>query len=394
MQVRKWYTWGLVLLFIGYVLAQWNKPQPLDWSETLQYKHTIPFGTFVLHQQLPQLVKKGEVITKEIPVYNVLHNQKHQQTAYIFIANKLTWNDLDVKEALQFVQQGNTLFLSAYLFSKNITDSLGFKIKQQLVLPTDSLGFQLHQSNTKIKAVYVSPHTSANAIDSVLNYRLTQVLGSNTKGLPNFIQIKMGKGFCYVHTNPQVFTNYFLLNKKEANAYTTQVIKTVLQIANQQIFWDAYYQTGKNSTGSPLKFMLENKALQWAWYLIVVGVLLFALFKMKRIQRIIPIIEPLKNNTLEFVQTIAGLAYQKKQHYAMAEKKWQHWQEFIRSKFHIYETYTHPQFVNKLAAKTGMEENEIKKIINVYTSLSPTQVTDNELLAFTHLIDEFYLKST
>ena len=49
-------------------------------------------------------------------------------------------------------------------------------------------------------------------------------MGTNKIGeeeLPNFLKIQYGKGAVFVHTNPVVFTNYFLL--KDTYSYTEQV---------------------------------------------------------------------------------------------------------------------------------------------------------------------------
>ena len=33
-----------------YLVAQYNKPSPINWQPTLYYQDKIPFGTYVLHQ--------------------------------------------------------------------------------------------------------------------------------------------------------------------------------------------------------------------------------------------------------------------------------------------------------------------------------------------------------
>jgi hypothetical protein len=50
---------------------------------------------------------------------------------------------------------------------------------------------------------------------------------------------------------------------------------------------------------SPMRFILNNPPLRYAWYLLLLGLLIFVLFNAKRKQRIVPVIEPLKNTSLD-----------------------------------------------------------------------------------------------
>jgi hypothetical protein len=51
---------------------------------------------------------------------------------------------------------------------------------------------------------------------------------------------------------------------------------------------------------TPLRFFLTNDFLRWALRLSVFGLILYILFEMKRRQRVIPVITPLRNSTVRF----------------------------------------------------------------------------------------------
>ena len=55
----------------------------------------------------------------------------------------------------------------------------------------------------------------------------------------------------------------------------------------------------------------------------------------KRKQRIIPVITPLKNTSLEFVETIGRLYYQKGTRSGIAHKKIIFFLDFIRTRYNI-----------------------------------------------------------
>ncbi|MFD2721681.1 DUF4350 domain-containing protein [Hymenobacter monticola] len=66
------YLLGVALLFAGYVTLEYNRPKPLDWSPTYINKDKIPYGTYVLYDQLPRLLGTDSVETVRLPVYSQL----------------------------------------------------------------------------------------------------------------------------------------------------------------------------------------------------------------------------------------------------------------------------------------------------------------------------------
>ncbi|HVV56366.1 MAG TPA: hypothetical protein VHC47_13620, partial [Mucilaginibacter sp.] len=42
-------------LLILYVVAEYNKPSPLNWSPTLSSTDKIPFGTYILYHEIDQI---------------------------------------------------------------------------------------------------------------------------------------------------------------------------------------------------------------------------------------------------------------------------------------------------------------------------------------------------
>jgi hypothetical protein len=66
------YLLGVALLFAGYVTLEYNRPKPLDWRPTYVNKDKIPYGTYVLYDQLPRLLGTDSVETVRLPVYSQL----------------------------------------------------------------------------------------------------------------------------------------------------------------------------------------------------------------------------------------------------------------------------------------------------------------------------------
>jgi hypothetical protein len=66
------YLLGVALLFAGYVALEYNRPKPLDWSPTYANKDKIPYGTYVLFDQLPRLLGTDSIEAVRMPVYSQL----------------------------------------------------------------------------------------------------------------------------------------------------------------------------------------------------------------------------------------------------------------------------------------------------------------------------------
>src|SRR5690606_10183509 len=123
--------------------------------------------------------------------------------------------------------------------------------------------------------------------------------------VPNFIKVKHGKGVVFLHLEPEVFTNYYLLQKE-----TFPVVYHSLQyLGDRQIVWYDGRSHIKQET-TPLRFILSDRALSSAWYLLLIALLFYLIFKSKREQRAVPIVEPEPNLSIAFAKTIGSLYYE------------------------------------------------------------------------------------
>ena len=201
----------------------------------------------------------------------------------------------------------------------------------------------------------------------------------------NFIRINKGKGHLYYHSDPIFLTNYYLLNAQSAS-YTEAIFS---YLKDQKTLWFVDTQK-KNTSASPLSFVLKNPPLRYAWWLFLAGLCTFAFFGAKRKQRIIPVVEPLKNKSVDFVQSIGNLYLQEGDFHEMMEKKAQYFLQRVKMELLIDGQKIDNAFANKLQLKTGASEDKIntalaliKKGTDPYAS-----VTKEELITMNRLLDE------
>src|SRR5690606_19360837 len=126
--------------------------------------------------------------------------------------------------------------------------------------------------------------------------------------------------------------------------------------------WDDYYKVGKPIITSPLRFVLSQPALKWAYWLTIIGLLTYILFNIKRRQRIIPIIEPLKNATKDFVGIIAQMYFLEKNHLDLAEKKIAYFYDNIRTNYLLNTQSISDDFKLQLSAKSGVDIDFVNRL--------------------------------
>ena len=203
----------------------------------------------------------------------------------------------------------------------------------------------------------------------------------------NFVKQSFGDGEILIHLMPEVFTNYFVLRENNYK-YTQNVLSYIDQ--EKDLLWDNHHKNGKTVYSSPLYIFLRNRYLKWAYYILLIGTVLWVIFEGRRKQRAIPIVKPLPNQTLTFTKTIAGMYFDKKDHKSIALHQINHFLEFVRSTYNLDTNFINDEFIKKLALKSDNTLEETRLLINYIVSLRSRQaLTQEELLELNKRIEAF-----
>jgi hypothetical protein len=201
-----------------------------------------------------------------------------------------------------------------------------------------------------------------------------------------------GDGAFFVHAAPLCFSNYFMLTGRNDEYVSTAL--SYVPAGIREVFWDEYYKLGPEGSTNPLRFILNNRYLKWSFRIALIAMLLYVVFEMKRRQRVIPVIEPLKNTTLDFVQTVGNVYFNRRDNKNIADKKISYFLEFLRSKFFLNTSSLNEEFIELLSRKTGMAKQEAGELVNIIHSVQQNeQIGDSTLLQLNILIDGFYKKA-
>lgn len=131
---------------------------------------------------------------------------------------------------------------------------------------------------------------------------------------------------------------------------------------------------------SPMSFILSYPTLRWAWYILVAALGLFMLLKLYRRERIVPIINPPKNQSLEFAKSLGILQYKSSEEHLLLAKE-------ITSQFR---TWSRRRFKSNIELDAEYQElltkmhpemkKKIRELFFIFSQIEKNQIIDSEKL--------------
>jgi len=380
---------GIALLVI--IITEIARPKPVNWKPSYTASDKVPFGCYVLFEEINSLFENTSIEKVQKDPYEFLNGSYSKNSAYIFINEDLFFDKRQLDALKIYVQEGNTVFLSGRNFGNITGDSLlvraetNYNILEKEINPTFFSTPKQETLPVFKKGVLKSVITEIDTLHTkALGYFITE--NPALKEL-NFVSLKFGKGKFLFHTLPEAFSNYYLLHNNEN--YAALVLS---YIDADKIYWDSYFKSGKKVVTSPMRFIFNQEPLTWAYYLILGGLLVFVIFRGKREQRIIEVVKPLENTSVEFTRTIGNLYFQHKDYGNIIAKKIMYFLETIRSKYYINTNELNEEFVKKLAAKSGNTNEKTIKLIEKINYLKGKSIHQKQdLIELNKLIEDFRL---
>lgn len=409
---NKSYILFLAILLIIYLVVQALKPEPVNWEPGYSKEQTRPYGNYALFRLLNSLFPKQPIIVsrkhpyEELPKYSRGNN-------YILITSSVSLNHEELSVLADFISRGNHVFIAAENFNHEFCQYWGIETqyspseipnywnekkrpKPTVNFTNPSLksekGYELRydQYDYFFSAQDTSKSQSKNKNEIPIPPRVT-VLGTLNQKLPNFILIPHGEGYLLLHSHPKLFTNYNVVYHPRNHEY---VSKALSYLPIQPVIWDEYFNMGPIGAKTEIRYILSSKSLRWAWFSLLCGIALYMLFESKRRQRVIPVVQPPVNSTLEFINTVGRLYYQQKDHTNLAKKKVTFFLERIRKQYYIDTQELDDEFIEILSARSGIENEFIASLVTLLRDIQHSnQIDEKRLLHLNQQIELFNLKS-
>lgn len=380
----------IAILVAIFLLVQLSRSKQFDWRVTYASADANPYGTVALQTLLRQ---SGYQLNNSYKTFYELKDSIPAETALFAVARSMSVGTEDTNALLQYVARGGHALLMGDYFYGKLADTLGISVDDNLfkegeLFPQkDTLN--LHLVNTSFDTLATFPvrndhiHTHFGRVDSV---RAT-VLIRNEANQPVAIRVQHGQGTLILACTPMVLTNIHILSSDNA-----RLASSLFSCLNSTaITRTEYYHLGRMEVSTPLRFILRNETLRWAYYLLMCMILLFILFEAKRKQRIIPVIKPLENTTLEFVATIGNLYYQRGDHKNIAEKKITFFWDRVRSNYYLNVSPGQDGFAEVLAKKTGHIPQAVHDLLSQFNAVhNARQIDGSTLKKLSESIAEFW----
>lgn len=426
--------------FIGILIFLFasNGETHFNWNPDYRSDSDEPYGTLIFSRltddyfpgQDREIVSTGKI--KE-----VLNNPGAGHKIYMFIGESAFYSDSTIESLLNFVSSGNEAFFAVdeipiILSQRVIRGNSDFTFDSTYYIDTfgDTVSIPLEEENTlvpeddKLTGSFLTTGMTMNYNDPVFRspkgyrfvfrvkekpydfewrYFMPEYLQGNaftdnlgtiqSRNFCNFIRVPYGDGYFYFHLTPIAFTNLFMLEEQKVE-YASKVLS---YFEPGDIIWDQYSMSFKQKKNNddqqegPLKFILSQTSLRWAWYLLLAGMAAFLIFRTKRMQQSIPVIEPNENKSLEFVQTIGRMYLLRNKHHYLVTQKMKLFNHFIQERYQLHTTLYDSAFMEKLHMKSEIPMEDIEGLYELANKLEAKQsVTADELILLHNTLDKFY----
>ncbi|MFT4759360.1 MAG: hypothetical protein ACI9XO_001151 [Paraglaciecola sp.] len=418
---KKYILLGIAILLMTVFFAYFfgNPKKQVNWREDYKEINKGPFGTFLSLKLLEEYFPNNGVTILKDSIAQTLEKEENPAN-YVFVGGNMYMDSLGESALLKFVERGN----KALIASKSPPSDL-----MQLVFE-DYCGtfyWDYYPVVQDSSAYFNLKHPDLSLGDSLLHVAFEEefdtttyhwhhfpedffceenehlvALGSFDSWAINFIKVNYGKGSFYFHTNPILYTNS-VLKQEDGFEYAH---RSFAHLQEGETYWDQrsriWYSEnsqddwfrGKKTFESegPLKYILAQPSLAWAWYLSLALGLLYLLFRAKRQQRVIPVTEPNRNTSLEFISTIGRMYFVQNDHRKLAKDKARLFLAYVRDNYKIQTKKIDNSFIQTLANKAEISPDLIKKIVEIKQkiNLPGGLFTEEMLIDFHQALDQFY----
>jgi hypothetical protein len=418
------YLIGLIglALITALVLLVWNRQSSFSWRETYRMDSKEPYGAYVLHELLEDYTPARKVIDLRDSLAQALPASPGDGPAsYVFVGEGLYMRPGDRDALLAFVEAGNTAFVSCktpphdlmfYLyydecpatpwqgFDQLVEDTVQLNFSHPRLARTDGFTFVFTEDHHP-ELTYWRYFSGDYFCGLPAGF---DALGYLNNSLVNFVRLPLGEGWFFIHSSPQVLTNYFLLTE-DGRQYAERLLS---HLPDGPVYWDEYSripeqlardfnqdssapaEERKLRSEGPLQYILGQPPLAWAWYLLLLTGLLYMIFRTRRRQRIIPVLEPNRNTSLAFVQNVGRWYYQKSGHQQVASLAIKLLRGFVWERYGLQ--WRHDEtFLQQLANRSGVDPQLLAAIAKDVKNIPQyTGLVEPELIKFHQRLERFY----
>ena len=385
-----------------------NERQPYvsaNWTKKFQLYDKNPLGLYLFSTLTRAHLEKDRHVVEinDWTIFDMLISDSDSNKTYMFVGNNFGLKNSEVDTLVSRVLGGSDLFLSFNDLTENLYEALfeGFEFQFDY---TESVNVFAGKNKYKMINLFQTDTVACEwrafgSIDENISYESL----SSFMEMSNFVKVKLGEGNLFLHTTPNMFYNYqikrlpgykyteFVLNElpTDRDIYMLEFGRLSDNYGNYDV--DDEDGPGEKEDDSYLKLIFQNPTLLTALLLSILGVILFVMFRSKRTRPIVPFIEPKKDMTLAFAETITSIYFAKRNPYGLLQVQRKNFYSTIQKHFFVdLQRREGDRALQVLAEKSNQRFEEIKNLLARLETKEAFSVNDMYVTEMQKKIHAFY----
>lgn len=361
----------IAVLIAAFIYYKNNFFPKYNWEPDYRTKSEQPYGLKLIYST----IKNNHATT-------IIYNQSYylldttaSNSSLVFIGDDCYIDSTSSANIIRYVEKGNIVLISSnyspleilrcfipakdtiYGFDGGMDSLISLDFSADSVPFKKKINFHYQQFKDTVSN-YWNYYRSGYYRDSLTHYNFRPISFLNDSNV-NAFYFQCGKGKFIVHANPLLFTNYYMIRQngyEHANNLLSKLHKGL-------VYWDDHTSSQPNNEDSkkaranPLKFLFSHPYLKWAWYLFLVTIILYLIFRSKREQRVIPLMPVNTNASVEYTKAIGTLYFQSRGHTHIANEMFILFLSEIRSRYNLSTDIAEKELVELLSIRAGIDKS-------------------------------------
>jgi hypothetical protein len=301
---RAWTLALIVVLIIVFTALEFRPSMP--WTPVYNAELTWPraskaVAAYIDRSTAGPLKFNQERLSKSMPTHNA--------GTWIIVTHDFEPDSVSLARLCRSVRNGATLCLASRLFDADVRDSFAFSISMCFAYNFWDVGDSTHLPYEGSGDLVPNQRIGVDSIDG------WQPIFENDNGVYAAVR-PFGKGQVILTNMPDIFTNNALLYEGHDDVLTA----LLKRLPEGTVTWDQHYKPDGRDDAPLLGVLTAYPGLLFAYWVLVVFGMGTVIINMKRRQRAIPVLPAVMDSAVEFVNQIAMVFWNRRDHRAVARQ--------------------------------------------------------------------------
>lgn len=385
----------------AYVSSNWNKEYQLAEKD--------PKGLYLFNKLLRAHIDRKQAMSfiSDAKDLETVLADSTEQHSYLFVGNRFGLETSEFDSILKRVSQGSDLFLAYHEMTENLVSSM-FDRYGTVFDYDEEINVFMGQKKMRMINLYQNDTVAKNwlAFDPACVAKDSMIELASFMELTALVELQHGDGRIYLSTTPELFQNYQIkrnpgfeftsmvhdLLPKDQDVYILEVGRLSDDYGTQDV--DELDEGEGKEDNSYLRVIFENKTLLKAFLAAILGILIFLIFRSKRIRPVVPYLEPKKNTTRAFVETLTSIYFSKRNPYGMLSLQRRNFYNVIQKHFFIdLQRREGERELLALSEKSNVPLEEIKSLVAILETKEAFEVSDQTIVQVHKRKQDFYKRT-